>query len=249
MKILAGVYGADTGRIEIDGKVRSFAGPEEAIEAGVSMIYQDPDLAEHLTVAENVFLGNEPRGALPFMVDNNVMVNNTAELAENFHFDIEPGAVVAELSTGDCQVAEILKALARKASIIVMDEPTSSLSESEVERLFEIVRRLRSNGISVIYISHRLEEIVGLADEVTVLRDGEVVHSESMGKLDIATIVRHMVGRELTEFFPARDVRIGETRVKIEGLNSGAKIRDVSFEVGAGEIVGMAGLVVRAGRK
>ncbi len=243
MKILAGVYGADRGRIEIDGKVRSFTGPEKAIEAGVSMIYQDPDLAEHLTVAENVFLGNEPRGALPFMIDNNVMVNNTAELAENFHFDIEPGAVVAELSTGDCQVAEILKALARKASIIVMDEPTSSLSESEVERLFEIVRRLRSNGISVIYISHRLEEIVGLADEVTVLRDGQVVHSEPMSKLDIATIVRHMVGRELTEFFPARDVRIGETRVKIEGLNSGAKIRDVSFEVGAGEIVGMAGLV------
>ncbi len=243
MKILAGVHRPDAGGIELDGRVRSFAGPQEAIEAGISMIYQDLDLAEHLTVAENVFLGNEPRTALPFMIDNRAMMNNTAELTEHFHFDIEPTAVVAELSTGDCQVAEILKSLARKASIIVMDEPTSSLSESEVERLFEIVRRLRSNGISVIYISHRLEEIVGLADEVTVLRDGRVVLSESMSELDIGTIIRYMVGRELTEFFPSRDVQIGRTLVKIDGLGSGSRIRDVSFEIHAGEIVGMAGLV------
>jgi len=243
MKILAGVHRPDAGGIEINGRVRSFAGPQEAIKAGVSMIYQDLDLAEHLTVAENVFLGNEPRRTLPFMIDNRAMMNNTAELAEHFHFDIEPTAVVAGLSTGDCQIAEILKALARKASIIVMDEPTSSLSESEVERLFEIVRRLRNNGLTVIYISHRLEEIVGLADEVTVLRDGRVVLSKPMSELDIGTIVRYMVGRELTEFFPSRNVQIGRTLVKVDGLSSGGRIRDVSFEIHTGEIVGMAGLV------
>ncbi|MHC4112073.1 MAG: sugar ABC transporter ATP-binding protein [Planctomycetota bacterium] len=243
MKILAGVYRPDKGSIEIHEKPHTFDKPEQALEVGVSMIYQDLDLAEHLTVAENVFLGNEPAGILPFTVDYKAMVNRTAELAENFNFDIDPAAVVSQLSTGDCQVVAIIKALARKASIIVMDEPTSSLAETEVERLFEIVRRLRKSDISVVYISHRLEEIIGLADYVTVLRDGKVVHSESVTKLDIPQIVRYMVGRELTEFFPARDVKHGDVRVKISNLSSDSRIRDISFDIRSGEIVGMAGLV------
>jgi len=224
VKILAGVHRPDKGSIEIQEKPYTFDKPEQALAAGVSMIYQDLDLAEHLTVAENVFLGNEPAGFLPF-------------------FDIDPAAEVSQLSTGDCQVAAILKALARRASIIVMDEPTSSLSETEVVRLFEAVRLLRDKGISVIYISHRLEEIIGLADDVTVLRDGRLVHSESVTKLDIAQIVRYMVGRELTEFFPARDVKPGDVRVRIENLSSDSRIKDVSFDIRSGEIVGMAGLV------
>ncbi len=243
VKILAGVYRPDEGSIEIYDKPYTFGKPEQALAVGVSMIYQDLDLAEHLTVAENVFLGNEPAGILPFTVDYKAMVNRTAELAESFNFDIDPAAVVSELSTGDCQVAAIIKALARKASIIVMDEPTSSLAETEVERLFEIVRRLRTSDISVVYISHRLEEIIGLADDVTVLRDGKVVHSESVTKLDIPQIVRYMVGRELTEFFPARDVKLGDVRVKIKNLSSDSRIRDISFDIRSGEIVGMAGLV------
>ena len=124
-----------------------------------------------------------------------------------------------------------------------MDEPTSSLSETEVERLFEIVRGLQQKGISIIYISHRLEEIIGLADDVTVLRDGKVVHCESVTKLDIPQIVRYMVGRELKEFFPARDVKIGDVRVMVNNLSSDSRIKDVSFAIRAGEIVGMAGLV------
>ncbi|MHC4545177.1 MAG: sugar ABC transporter ATP-binding protein [Planctomycetota bacterium] len=243
VKILAGVYRPDKGSIEIHEKPYTFDKPEQALAVGVSMIYQDLDLAEHLTVAENVFLGNEPAGILPFTVDYKAMVNRTVELAESFNFDIDPAAVVSELSTGDCQVVAIIKALARKASIIVMDEPTSSLAETEVERLFEIVRRLRKSDISVVYISHRLEEIIGLADDVTVLRDGKVVHSESVTKLDIPQIVRYMVGRELTEFFPARDVKPGDIRVKIKNLSSDSRIRDISFEIRSGEIVGMAGLV------
>jgi ABC-type sugar transport system ATPase subunit len=243
VKILAGVYRPDKGSVQIHEKPFTFDKPEQALTAGVSVIYQDLDLAEHLTVAENVFLGNEPAGILPFTVDYRAMVERTAELARSFNFDINPTAVVSELSTGDCQVAAIIKALARKASIIVMDEPTSSLSETEVERLFEVVRRLRKKGISVIYISHRLEEIIGLADDVTVLRDGKVVHSESVTKLDIAQIVRYMVGRELTEFFPGRDVKPGDVRVRVNNLSSDSRIKDISFDIRAGEIVGMAGLV------
>jgi ribose transport system ATP-binding protein len=243
MKILAGVYQPDEGSIEIHEKSYTFDKPQQALTAGVSMIYQDLDLAEQLTVAENVFLGDEPAGFLPFTIDYKEMLNRTAELAESFNFDIDPIAEVSQLSTGDCQVAAILKALARKASIIVMDEPTSSLSETEVERLFEVVRRLRKSNISVVYISHRLEEIIGLADDVTVLRDGKVVHSESVTKLDIPQIVRYMVGRELTEFFPSRDVKPGDVRVRVNSLSSDSRITDISFDIRSGEIVGMAGLV------
>jgi len=240
MKILAGVYQPDKGTIEINGQRRRFDGPQEAIDAGVSMIYQDLDLAEHLTVAENVFLGNEPRRGLRFIVDSKKMIKATADLAKGFGFDIDPSVVVSGLSTGDCQIAEILKALARKASIIVMDEPTSSLSEGEVNRLFEIIRRLRKSGISIIYISHRLEEIKGIADDITVLRDGKVVHSGTAG-LDTKMIVRYMVGRELTDYYPAHKTGEGKVAAEIKNLTS-RKIIDINLEVRAGEIVGMAGL-------
>ncbi len=243
MKVLSGVYKPDSGGIEIHGKPHVFDKPEQAIDAGVSMIYQELDLAEHLTVAENIFLGNEPPGALPFIVDYKTMFVKTAELAERFNFQVNPKTVVENLSTGDCQIVEILKALMRNASIIVMDEPTSSLSESGAERLFEVVRELRQQGISIVYISHRLEEIIGLADDVTVLRDGKVVHSELVTKLDIPQIVRYMVGRELTEFFPGRNVKVGDVCVKVDGLSSAEGISDISFDIRAGEIVGMAGLV------
>jgi len=243
VKILAGVYQQDSGTIEIHQRPYTFDKPERALAAGVSMIYQDLNLAEHLSVAENVFLGNEPGGYLPFTIDCKAMVKKTAELAKSFNFDIDPTAVVSELSAGDCQIVEIIKALARKASIIIMDEPTSSLSETEVERLFEIVKRLRKKGIAIIYISHRLEEIIGLADEITVLRDGKVVHCESVTKLDIPQIVRYMVGRELKEFFPSRDVKVGDVRVRVDNLSSDKGISDISFDICAGEIVGMAGLV------
>jgi len=243
MKILAGVYQPDAGTIEIHGQPQVLLNPAQAIAAGVSMIYQELDLAEHLTVAENIFLGAEPQGPLPWTVSHHAMFAQTRRLAEQYSFDIDPAARVEDLSTGDCQVVEILKALRRKASIIVMDEPTSSLSERETVRLFGIVRQLRERGLSIIYISHRLEEIVELADEVSVLRDGQLVHSESITKLDIAKIVHHMVGRELHDFFPERTVKVGQTLVEVSDLSSTAGVSDISFEVRRGEIVGMAGLV------
>ncbi|HUT79146.1 MAG TPA: sugar ABC transporter ATP-binding protein, partial [Polyangia bacterium] len=243
MKILAGVYQPDSGTIELYGRRRRFATPAEAIEAGVAMIYQDLDLAEDLTVAENVFLGAEPRGRLPLTISRREAVAQTEAMAEQYGFPLDPRAPVASLPVGDCQVVEILKALRRKASIIVMDEPTSSLSEAEAKRLFGIVRQLRSRGISIVYISHRLEEIVGLADDISILRDGSVVHSSSAERLDIREIVRHMVGRELKDFFPERKVERGPVRAEVKNLSSDSGIRNVSFEVCSGEIVGMAGLV------
>jgi len=243
MKILAGVYQPDWGSIEINGTPQILSKPSEALKAGISMIYQELDLAEHLTVAENVFLGMELPGRLPFMIDHKKMTALTAELAQRFNFKIDPAAVVEELAQGDCQIVETLKALMRKASIIVMDEPTSSLSESEAAILFKLVKALRQQGLSIIYISHRLEEIVGLADDVSVLRDGRVVHSGPMAKLDIPKIVHYMVGRELKDFFPTRTVNIGSTRVKVRNLSSGNGVKDISFDIRKGEIVGMAGLV------
>ncbi len=243
MKILAGVYQPDTGAIEIHGRELSFTNPAQALEAGVSMIYQELDLAEHLTVAENIFLGAEPRGLLPFTISHKQMIDQAARLARRFSFDIDPVARVEDLATGDCQIVEILKALRHNASILVMDEPTSSLSEREAKRLFEVVRRLRSEGLAIVYISHRLEEIVDLADEVNVLRDGVLVHGAPTARLDIPKIVHYMVGRELTDFFPTRTAQIGEVLVQVQGLSSEAGIRDISFEVRRGEIVGMAGLV------
>jgi ABC-type sugar transport system ATPase subunit len=213
------------------------------LASGVSMIYQELDLAEHLTVAENIFLGAELTGPVHFMIDRKQMVRNAKKLAERFDFDIDPAAKVEDLSTGDCQIVEILKALRRKATIIVMDEPTSALSEREVQRLFEVVRQLRARGLSVVYISHRLEEIIGLADEVTILRDGRLVHFGPMTALDIPKIVHYMVGRELTDYFPRRTAKIGDVFVRVSNLSSESGAKEVSFEIRRGEIVGMAGLV------
>jgi ABC-type sugar transport system ATPase subunit len=243
MKILAGVYQPDTGSIEVQGRRQRFTHPAQALEAGIAMIYQELDLAEHLTVAENIFLGAEPKGPLPFTISHSRMVAQARELARQFHFEIDPAAQVGDLPTGDCQIVEILKALRHNASILVMDEPTSSLSEREAQRLFEVVRRLRDRGLALIYISHRLEEIIDLADEVSVLRDGMLVHSEPAATLDIPQIVHHMVGRELTDFFPARSVQLGAALVQVKDLSSEAGIHGIDFEIRRGEIVGLAGLV------
>jgi len=243
MKILAGVYRPDSGSIHIHGQERTFQVPADALAAGVSMIYQELDLAQDLTVAENVFLGAEPAGFLPYTIGQRVMESETARLAGQYGFDVNPRARVGDLPMGDCQIVEVLKALRRNASLIVLDEPTSSLSENEAQRLFTVVRSLRERGMAIVYISHRLEEVVGLADDISVLRDGRVAHSASASSLDIPAIVRHMVGRELTEFFPPRKAAAGDVCVQVENLSSARGLRDISFSVRKGEIVGMAGLV------
>ena len=243
MKILAGVYKPEGGKIIIDGRECSFSNPNDAIKAGVSMLYQELDLAEDMTVYENIFLGSELMGSMPFVIDRKAMIAETKKLCDKYGFDIDPESRIRTLTTGQCQIVELLKALMRKAKIIVMDEPTSSLSESESQRLFEIVRELRGHGIAIIYISHRIEEVVRLADEITVLRDGRTVGGGAAGEMESAGIVKLMVGRELKDFYPARRVSKGEVCFGAENIASSEGISDISFSVRCGEIVGMAGLV------
>jgi ABC-type sugar transport system ATPase subunit len=243
MKILAGVLQPDSGSIELGGISRRFSKPVDAIRAGISMIYQELDLAEDLTAAENVFLGAEPGGAMPFTIDRREIISQTRAFAQRYGFDVNPNAGVSTLSIGDRQIVELLKALRRNSPIIVMDEPTSSLSEPEAKRLFAIVGQLRDSGLSIIYISHRLEEVAALADDISVLRDGRVVHSSSAKELTISQIVQYMVGRELDDFYPPRNATAGETRVRVKNFSSSEGVRDISFEIRKGEIVGMAGLI------
>ncbi|AQQ72543.1 Galactose/methyl galactoside import ATP-binding protein MglA [Limihaloglobus sulfuriphilus] len=240
MKVLAGVHRPDSGTIRIQGREQTFNGPHDALKAGVSMIYQELDLAEDLSVAENVYLGGELKKG--FMLNQALMNERTDALAAEYGFNISSGAQVSGLSTGDCQIVELLKALHRNANVIVMDEPTSSLSKTEASKLFEIVRNLRRGGISIIYISHRLEEVIDLADDITVLRDGSVVHTGKMQDMDIPRIVHHMVGRELKDFYPARDVSPGRVCVEAKHITA-VGVKDVSFKIKSGEIVGVAGLV------
>lgn len=242
MKILAGVYRPDAGTIRLDGRPRRFTRPADALAAGISMIYQELDLVPDLSVAENVFLGCEPPGAVPFTLDFKRMCSESRQLFDLFDCRLDPATKVRDVSAADAQMVEIVKALNRRASILVMDEPTSSLSAADAERLLATVRTLREQGLSVVYISHRLEEVFQVADDLTILRDGRAVHSGPAGRLAAAEIVRHMVGRDLTEFYPPRRVTLGPVRLRVQNLATHG-VEDVSFEIRAGQIVGMAGLV------
>jgi len=243
MKVLAGLYPPDSGRIFIDGSEKIFRNPGEALDVGISMLYQELSMAEHLTVYENIFLGDEIRSRVPFVIDRKAMIERTDALCEQYGFSLDATSTIKSLTTGQCQIAELLKALMKEARIIVMDEPTSSLSETESARLFEIVKDLRDRGLTIIYISHRMEEVVDLADEISVLRDGKLVATGPASRMNIATVVRHMVGRELKDFYPAREVETGEVCLQVRDLSSSEGVEGVSFDVRKGEIVGMAGLV------
>jgi len=242
MKTLAGVHLPDSGRILVNGEPVVFREPADSLRAGIAMIHQELALAEDLSVMENIFLGVYPSRGFPGWVDFKKMENAARELIERFSFDLEPRALVSKLSTAECQAVEILKALARNSKILVLDEPTSSLSEKDASRVVDTLKNLRSKGLSIIYISHRLEEVKTLADDITVLRDGSVVHSSSAAGFTIEDIVRHMVGRPLSDYFPKRESRLGETSFRLENISTN-KIREIDLEIKSGEVVGMAGLM------
>ena len=241
MKVLSGIYTPDAGYIELFGKRVELTSPKDSLDRGISMLYQELDLAGDLTVTDNIFLGREimKHGCM----DSKAMRERALAIIRENNFDLDPDALISTLSTGDCQIVELLKALERNAKIIVMDEPTSSLSEKEAEQLFAIVKDLRKRGLTIIYISHRLEEVMDLADDISILRDGAVVSSGHIGEYDVRRIVHEMVGRELSDFYPPRNVQIGDVCFEAKGLASDEGIADISFEVRRGEVVGMAGLV------
>ncbi|MFH1115874.1 MAG: sugar ABC transporter ATP-binding protein [Pseudomonadota bacterium] len=242
MKILSGVLRPDAGTIVREGTTCAWKHPSDSLAAGVAMIYQELSLAPDLTIAENVWLGIEPRGMLPGTYSKRRMLADTRALAERHGFDVDPDQEVENLPAGTCQIVEVLKALARNAEILVMDEPTSSCGRQETTALLEMVKQLSRAGTTIIYISHRLEEVVEIADDITVLRDGRAVYTGPMESLTIAGIVTYMVGRDLEDYFPKTKVEIGSTALSVSGLTS-QEVEDISFDLHWGEIVGLAGLV------
>jgi ABC-type sugar transport system ATPase subunit len=241
MKVLAGVYQPDDGEILIDDHAVKLTRPADALALGIAMIYQELSLAPHLTVAENIFLGREPL-SFAGVINKRAMNEQAAGMLNDYGFKLNPRSSVKSLSAAERQLVEIARATLEAKRVIVMDEPTSSLTAQEVQDLFRLIRKLKERGLAIIYISHRLEELDFIADSVTVIRDGKAVYSGKWGELSRDQIIRHMAGRELTEIFPSRKTTIGKTRLVVEKLSRAGKFSKISFEVKAGEIVGIAGL-------
>jgi ribose transport system ATP-binding protein len=247
MKILAGVYQPDAGEILLAGQAVRFAGVRDALNHGIVLIHQELNLADNLSVAANLFLGRErTRGGPLGWLDRRTMNVKAAELLARVGLTVSPYRPVCELPIGQQQLVEIARALAQSVRIIIMDEPTSSLSQKETETLFGVITQLKHAGVTVLYISHRLAEVQAVADRVTVLRDGRNAGDLSREQISHAAIVRLMVGRDLTQFDARRQENVGDKPVRLEvrGIRyAGGPATPVSFAVRAGEIVGMAGLV------
>jgi methyl-galactoside transport system ATP-binding protein len=247
MKCLFGIYEPDDGEILLAGKKVAFAGTRQALDAGISMIHQELHPIPFRSVMENIWLGRYPvRGIGPFsLINNKKMHADTQALFEGLDMDIDPKVWVKSLSVSKIQSMEIAKAVSYNAKVIIMDEPTSSLTENEVKHLFRIIRKLRDEGRAIIYISHKMEEILEIADEVTIMRDGKVVGTYPSKELTTDLIIKRMVGRDLTHRFPPRENAPGEVVMKVENFTSAnpRSFRDVSFELRRGEILGLGGLV------
>ncbi len=241
MKILAGAYTATSGEIKIDGKSFSISSPKDAIHAGITLIYQEIHLSPNLTVAENIFLGREIKNL--FGLNRNQMEQESQEVLDRLGAQFLASQKVSSLTIAEQQQVEIARALHRKSRILVMDEPTAALSSRETEKLFALIKRLRDEGLAIIYISHRMAEIYELADRVSVLRDGKYVGSLVREEINSNTLVQMMVGRPLTDLFNKEKAPIGDEVLRIEGLSDGKKVHNASLVVRAGEIVGLSGLV------
>ncbi|MEW6179853.1 MAG: sugar ABC transporter ATP-binding protein [Chloroflexota bacterium] len=242
MNIINGVVSLDSGRIYLDGQPVQITSPRRALELGITMIHQELALIPELTVGQNIFLGREPRRWGGWMDWGQVYRLAQQEL-DRLGINISARAKITDLSIAERQLVEIAKALSYQARLIALDEPTSSLTSRETETLFRLVRTLREEGVALIYISHRLEEVFELADRIAVMRDGHLVAEGDASEFTPNRLVHLMVGRELTEFFPKSTTKRGEPILKAVNLHSGREVRGVSFELHRGEIVGMAGLV------
>ncbi len=244
MKILSGVYHADEGEITFDGKPLITSSINGVLRQGISMIYQELNPLNEMTVAENIYCNKEPGRKLPFAVDYKMMFQNAEkQLKEIGVENISPRERVGRLSLAQKQLIEIAKAIANDSKLIIMDEPTSSLTESEVGLLFDVIRRLQKRGVSFIYISHKLDEIFTITDHVTVMRDAEYAGDAPTRELDENQLIRMMIGRELTNVYPKEELPIGEVSLEVKGLTCSGIISDVNFAAHRGEIVGFAGLV------
>lgn len=242
IKILGGIYKADAGEIRIDGQVKHITSSAVAGENGIRIIHQEILLVPGRTVADNVFLGRELRNSLG-MIDERKMQEETQKQIDALHLNLKADQLVGSLSIGMQQLVEIIKAISANAKIVVMDEPTSSLSEGEVETLFEIIRMLKKRNVGIIYISHRLEELFQITDHVVVLRDGKMVGDVETGKADRDTLISMMVGRDLTEYYTRTKHKIGDVALEVRNLTHARYFKNASFSVRYGEIVGFSGLI------
>ena len=242
MKIINGVYKQDAGVILIDGKEVNIKNPMDARSHGIAMIHQELSYVPDLTLEENIILGDWPT-AKGGMINWKQIRKRTEELLQRENLQYDPTQKLRTMSTSDIQMIEILKAVSNDAQIVIMDEPTSAITDNEVERLFKKIKELNAKGVSVVYISHKLDEVFRIADEISILRDGKLVESRSAGEFDEKSIVEAMVGRKIENQYPKETVPVGDVLLKVEGLASKMMFKDINFEVRAGEIVGFAGLM------
>ncbi|WP_288500929.1 sugar ABC transporter ATP-binding protein [uncultured Erwinia sp.] len=241
MKCLIGIYRPDEGLIRIKGEPVQFTDTLDALRSGISMIHQELNLVPHMTVAENIWLGREP---MKFgFVDHGKLNRLTKDLLVKLNIRLRPEQMVGDLSIASQQMVEIAKAVSWNSDIVIMDEPTSALTETEVAHLFTIIRDLRSQGKAIIYISHKMDEIFAITDEVSVFRDGAWVGSNETTNYTRQSLITQMVGRELTQLFPKTDSNIGEDVLTVRNLTRNGVFQDISFSVRRGEILGVAGLV------
>ena len=242
VKILSGVYQRDAGSMKIFGEeITGDWNTNKAQEKGIAIIHQEMNLCPHLSVAENIFLGRElTKGG---KIDNEQMHAKTQELLDSLNIDLDPDTVVGDMQMSKQQMVEIAKALSQDARILIMDEPTSALTSKEIDELFKIIRRLKSNGIGIVYISHRLEELQYIVDRVIIMRDGHYITGMDFNPQKMDEYITYMVGREIKEKFPHVTCPIGKKVLEVRNLNAGHLVRDINFDLYAGEIVGIAGLM------
>ena len=244
MKLLSGIYRRDGGTIRFKGREVDIASPRAAQDLGISIIHQELNLMGHLTVAQNIFIGREPRGALPFILDEKTLNEKARQLFAELHIKLDPRARVSTLAVAQQQMVEIAKALSFNSDVLIMDEPTAALTDTEIDELFRIIRHMRERGAGIVHISHRLEELKQISDRVTVMRDGRYVDTVQTAEVSIESIIGMMVGRTIFEATPELPEHPDpEVVLEVRHLNRGRAIRDVSFKLHRGEILGISGLV------
>jgi len=244
MKILAGVYTKDGGTIQFQGRTVEIASPKAAQNLGIGIIHQELNLMQHLSAAQNIFIGREPRNLFGLFLDEKKLNERARELFDMLKLELDPQVRVMDLVVAKQQMIEIVKALSHNSQLLIMDEPTAALNDAEIEELFRIIRHLKSEGVGIVYISHRMDEIKKIADRVTVMRDGTYIDTVNAADVELEQIINMMVGRKLDEMArtpPA--AKAGEVLLEVKNLNRGRAIKNVNFQVRKGEILGFAGLM------
>ncbi len=241
MKILMGIYTPDAGNIVLQGEPVQIHNPKDAMAKGIAMIHQELNPILDMQVFENIYMGRELRKGL--LVDKKAMIQETKALLGSLEIPIDATAYMRDLSVAQCQLIEIVKAISLSSRVIIMDEPTSAITDREVETLFKQMERLRSEGVSIIYISHKMDEIFRICDTITVLRDGKFIGTDAAANMTNQKLIQMMVGRDITEVFPKAQAKIGEVLLEVRELSMGKRVKNVSFALHRGEVLGIAGLV------